>query len=251
MYSSSSESRRSMTRCIRLDRPPHQIGVAKISASEVLILPTISGQSSSGPSRKPSPVGIMWSASRIISPWMPYGFMKSRTSWATSPVFEISGERFSDAFRTRTFKGLSAGGIAHSPHGLVLYIGDLLRQLGRIIVSRTGGSHGNRSSAPARERQDPGRVSALGRRDRHRFCRPVGSVRGCNAFGSRRSSVPAFYRRREPRARDLHGRNEGRPVLHFRWRAAAERHRRWCAERRARFARLPGRGEPFGGHHDV
>src|SRR6266498_3983538 len=48
--------------------------------------------------------------------------MKSRTSWATSPVFEISGERFSDAFRTSTFNGLSAGGISHSPHGLVLYM---------------------------------------------------------------------------------------------------------------------------------
>src|SRR6266542_3184244 len=69
--------------------------------------------------------------------------MKSRTSWATSPVFEISGERFSDAFRTSTFNGLSAGGISHSPHGLVLYM-EPPSSGGANYRNRGGLSHGGR-----------------------------------------------------------------------------------------------------------
>jgi len=37
LYSSSSASNRSMTRCIRLERPPHQIGVQNSTMSAALI----------------------------------------------------------------------------------------------------------------------------------------------------------------------------------------------------------------------
>src|SRR5262245_54745792 len=124
MYSSSSASRRSIRRCIRLERPPHQIGVAKITMSAALILSTTEGQSSSSLSRKPRPTGRSRSDTRIDSTvrFLCRSFMAATTRSATSCVFDVVGLCLSEALRTSARSGTSGAGMSHSAHGLVLYM---------------------------------------------------------------------------------------------------------------------------------
>src|SRR5262249_38189781 len=123
LYSSSSASRRSIARCIKLERPPHQIGVQKSTTSASLILETSSGQSSSEASRKPRPTGSTASERRTTSTFVEArARISSSTRVASSPVLETAGSCLSDALSARTFKDASDG-MTHRKQGLVLYTG--------------------------------------------------------------------------------------------------------------------------------
>src|SRR5262245_9570588 len=144
LYSSSSASKRSMTRCIRLERPPHQMGVQKRTMSAALIFVTRRGQSSAGDSRKPSPTGSAASERRTISAAIgARARISSRTRAVSSPVLDGVGSCLRDALSASTLKGASEG-ITHGKRGFVLYMASAVCFTPRPTTPR--------NDAPAHER---------------------------------------------------------------------------------------------------
>src|SRR6516225_7653318 len=122
LYSSSSASSRSIRRCMRLERPPHQIGVQKSTMSASLIFVTRSGQSSSADSRKPSPTGSFASDKRnTLALIGASARISSSTRDASSPVLDNEGSCLRDAFSAKTLRGASDGMLQRN-RGFVLYI---------------------------------------------------------------------------------------------------------------------------------
>src|SRR5262245_43460433 len=123
LYSSSRASSRSITRCMRLERPPHQIGVQKSTMSAALIRATRPGQSSCLASWNRRPTGSVASESRTtVASTGASARSSSSTSSVSSPVLERSGSCLSDALRARTLSGASDG-MPQRKQGLVLYTG--------------------------------------------------------------------------------------------------------------------------------